>query len=409
MTTPLPARKGILLLGIVLGLAAFGAGLAMARAFLPEWREMRPLPRQVFRTRFGELAARARFSLEPGEPQIRLVTRSTPEYEPYRTLGDRGTDWLLATHTGIRVEVSQTARHPAATGEGRLVVDFSMAAQPQAITWMTRDLGALFRPRDPAAGESFAAALAQGLLGPGESLGPVRTDILGDAAQLAAPLVGSSPPQHVVATLNALGGNLVRRAGAATASDTFQDQFERMIGRVAWSFLILLLLLGLFVALAIRARIGGVNGAVLALLCLVTLSPVPTLLTGWPAITMIVMGVVTVRIFLGWSCAESLLRSTDANFTTSLDALRAGRLGPRGGRGLLTGFAFGTGLAGLGLALLALAAALPGVWPEAASFNLPVFQPIRGPVADGAILAAGVALALALALRILPLRWAPAA
>jgi serine phosphatase RsbU (regulator of sigma subunit) len=411
MTTPLPARKGILLLGIVLGLAVFAAGLALAQTFLPEWREMRPRPRQVFRERFGELAARAGFALEPGEPQIRLVTRSSQEYEPYRTLGDRGTDWLLATHTGIRVEVAQTARHPEARREGRLAVDFSMDGRPQALTWTTGDIGAIFRPRDPAAGQSFAATLAQGLLGPGESLGPVRTDVLGDAARLVAPLVGSSPPQHVVAMLNALGGNLVRRAGAATgtASDAFQDQVERMISRVAWSFLILLLLLGLFVVLAIQSRIGVVNGAVLALLCLVTLSPVPTLLTGWPAMTLTVMGVVTVRIFLGWSCAESLLRSTDANFTTSLDALRAGRLGPRGGRGLLTGFAFGAGLAGLGLALLALAVALPGVWPEAASFNLPVFQPFRGPVADGAILAAGVALALALALRVLPLRWAPAA
>ena len=372
---------------------------------------MRPLPRRVFRERFGELAARAGFALEPGEPRIRLVTRSPLEYEPYRALGDRGTDWLLATHTGIRVEVSQTARHSESRREGRLAVDFSTDGRPQALTWATGDVGALFRPPDPAAGQSFAVTLAQALLGPGESLGPVRTDVVGDSAQFVAPLVGSTPPQHVVALLNAVVANLSRRVGAATetASSAFQDQVERMIGRVAWNLLILLLLLGLFMALAIRSRVGVVNGAVLALLCLFTLSPVPTLLTGWPALTLTLMAVVTVRIFLGWSCAESLLRSTDADFTTSLDALRAGRLGPRGGRGLLTGFAFGAGLAGLGLALLALAAALPGVWPEAASFNLPVFQPIRGPVADGAILAAGVALALALALRVLPLRWAPAA
>ncbi len=411
MTTPLPARKGILLLGIALGLAVFAAGLTLAQAWLPEWREMRPVPRQVFRARFAELAARAGFVLGSGEPQIRLATRGPLEYEPFRTLGDRGTDWLLATHTGIRVEVMQKAYHTGTRTRGRLLVDFSLDARPHWLAWMTGDLVSLLKPHDPAADLRFAQQVMPVILGAGESLGPVRTDMLGTAPRLVAPIVGSSPPQRLLAMISPFGGVVGRRAEAVSGAppDSLEDLLNRSAGQSARHILSILAVLVLFVALAIKSRLGVVNGAVLALLCLVTLSPQPVLQALGPAFVVTAMMVTVLWIFLAWSCAESLLRSTDSGFTTSLDALRAGRLGPRGGRGLLTGFAFGAGLAGLGLALLSLAVALPRIWPEAASFNLPVFQPFRSPVADGASLAAGAALALALALRVLPLRWAPAA
>jgi serine phosphatase RsbU (regulator of sigma subunit) len=406
-----PTRKGILLLGILLGLAVFAAGLAMARTYLPEWREMRPLPRQVFRARFGELAARAGFVLGSGEPQIRLATRGPLEYEPFRSLGDQGTDWLLATHTGIRVEVMQEAYHPATRAQGRLLVDFSLDARPHWLAWMTGDLVSLFKPHDPAADLRFAHAVMPGILGAGESLGPVRNDMLGTAPRLVAPIVGSSPPQRLLVMLSPLGGVAGRGAEAVSGvpPDTLETMLNRSATQSARHLFSILAVLVLFVALAIKSRLGVVNGAILALLCLLTLAPRPVFQALSPAFVVPAMMITVLWIFLAWSCAESLLRSTDSGFTTSLDALRAGRLGPRGGRGLLTGFAFGAGLAGLSLALLSLAVALPGIWPETASFNLPVFQPLRSPVADGVSLAAGIALALALALRVLPLRWAPAA
>ncbi|HSG40720.1 MAG TPA: PP2C family protein-serine/threonine phosphatase, partial [Thermoanaerobaculia bacterium] len=114
-------------------------------------------------------------------------------------------------------------------------------------------------------------------------------------------------------------------------------------------------------------------------------------------------------IFFVWSSGESLLRSTGPDFATSLDALRAGRLGPRGGRALLVGFACGSALAGLRLGLLSLVEAVPGVWLERAALELPVFRSLGSPVADGALLASGVTLALALAVRVAPLSWAPVA
>ena len=55
--------------------------------------------------------------------------------------------------------------------------------------------------------------------------------------------------------------------------------------------------------------------------------------------------------------------------TTSLDTLRLGRLGPRGGRALLLGLGAGAALAGLRLGVYALAAAVPGLSPAAPSFR----------------------------------------
>ncbi len=410
MGTLPPTRKS-LLLGIVLGLAAFAAGLALARTCLPEWREMRPLPRRVFRARFAELAARAGLVLEPGEPQIRLATRGALEFEPFRSLGDSGTDWLLATHTGFRVEVFQEARDTASRMQERLIADFSLDGRPQWVGWINGDLASLLKPHDPAADLRLASAVMPAILTPGESLGPVLTDAVGTSPRQTAPVLGSSPRQGLMVMISPTGGTAGRWAAtvAGTSPEPMESRIDRNAGLFFRTVFALLAALVLFAILAIKSRLGVVNGAVLAGLCLATLSPQPTLQTFGPAFTLAAMAIITLWIFLTWSCAESLLRSTDPDFTTSLDALRAGRLGPRGGRGLLTGFAFGAGLAGLGLAVLSLAVALPGVWPEAASFNLPVFQPFRGPVVDGASLAACVALALALALRVLPLRWAPAA
>jgi hypothetical protein len=412
MATSPPARKGILLLGIAVGLAAFALGLALAGRFLPEWRDNQPLPERVFRERFGEIAARGGLALGSDEPRVRLVTRSPLENEPFRTLGDEGAGWLLATRTAVRVEVSQPADHPESHRPGRLTIDFSLDGRPYLVVWTNRDLLTMFEVADPLAGVRFAERIAPGLLAPGESLGPARVDNFVNTPSLSLPILGSARPQHLQGLFTATDLILMRRAGAAAAhgSELFQAQLYRISGRFGWGALALLGVLGLFVALAVKSRLGVVNGAALALLSLATLPPSATMQLRSTGLAVLGAAAFALWIFLTWSCAESLLRSTDAGFTTSLDALRAGRLGPRGGRGLLTGFAFGAGLAGLGLALLALAEALPGVWPGTSSFVLPIFHPLGSPVADGVSLAAGVALIFAFALRVVPVRWAaPAA
>ncbi|HYO14323.1 MAG TPA: PP2C family protein-serine/threonine phosphatase, partial [Thermoanaerobaculia bacterium] len=169
------------------------------------------------------------------------------------------------------------------------------------------------------------------------------------------------------------------------------------------------LIVVLFLGLLLKSRLSVINGALLALAALASLRPIPDMTLATRGSALWATGETVVWLFLLWSSAESMLRATGPDFTTSLDALRAGRLGPRGGRSLLLGFACGTGLAGLRLGLFSLAEALPGVWAEEPSVPLPVFGSYYSPVADGIALAALVALALAFALRVLPARWAPVA
>jgi hypothetical protein len=205
--------------------------------------------------------------------------------------------------------------------------------------------------------------------------------------------------------------SVIRMPGPVEAGDVSGTQM--VVGRISsgafGEVLPILLVAGLFVILALKSRVGFLNGALLALLTLVTLKPVPdNFLGSWTWSATMAAGI-GLWIFILWSCAESLLRSTTAEFTTSLDALLAGRLGPRGGRSLLAGFAFGAAAAGLRLALLSLLEVLPEVRPVPPTIHLPLFSAYSSPVALGLEMAGGVALALALALRVLPLRWTPVA
>jgi hypothetical protein len=399
----------VLLLGIVAGLLVFAAGVALASVFLPEWRAGQPADEALFRERYRELAARAGFVLEPGEPRVFLTTGTGQSYESFRPQGDAGSAWLLASRTGFRVEAFHGVRGPGNWPDGRLGIDFSLDGKPQLVSWWDRRFNP-FRVPEPAANLRFAEGLIPLLLQPGESLGPRRQDFFAGMPRLMVPLQGAPRPEHllVFASQSVMAG---RRPGkltetAAEALETAMGQaFTGCFGGV-FGFL---LVAGVFLVLAVRARLSVVNGALLALIALATLRAAPTISLGSPLLSLMAVASVGLWIFLLWSCAESLLRSTDAGFTTSLDALRTGRLGPRGGRALLLGLAFGAALAGLRLALLCLAEVLPGLWPTAPSLTLPLAGNHGSPVADGISLAAGVALALALAFRILPRRWAPVA
>lgn len=412
MATSPPLRTGLLLLGVVLGLLAFGVGLALAEAYLPEWRQGRPLSATVSRERYRELAARAGFVLAPGEPQILLVTRGPEHLEPYRALGDEGTRWLLATRSAVRVEVVHGVTGPGVEGPANFGLDFAFGGEPQLLTWWPSGpgLSSFYRLPDPESSARRVESLAPLLLAPGEALGPPRTDTIVNVVRILYPLRNGSRPQHLLAF--AVGGSVsaARGPGDVTAANDLASDFLSRPMALFWQAAVLFLGLGaVFATLLLRRRISLRNGLLLALGGLATLRATPGFVSGPGWLTPVVMAGVTLWIFLLWSCAESLLRSNDAGFTTSLDALLAGRLGPRGGRGLLVGFAGGAGLAGLRLAFAALAEALPGVWLGRAAVALPLFRPYDSPVVSGLELAGGVALALALALRILPVRWAPVA
>jgi MFS family permease len=107
-----------------------------------------------------------------------------------------------------------------------------------------------------------------------------------------------------------------------------------------------------------------------------------------------------------WSVGESFLRAVTPGSAVSLDALRAGRLGPRGGSSLVLGVVLGALLAGLWLGALALAARFPGAWPDGPSLRFPLFGAMT-PFLTAVVLASGAAIGLGLANRFLPPRWAP--
>lgn len=398
-------RRGPLLLGIALGLLIFVVGAVAAGIFLPEWRTGQPLPEEAFRNRYAALAAKAGFRLAPGEPRVRLVTRDPKLYGPLYGIGEGP-----GAKPAVRIEVFHEVRGPEAGRRGRLGIDFAVDGAPLSLGWWSPGMRSVFERGDAEADLRFAEGLGALLLFPGESLGPKRTASFGGSLQVLYPLRGSRSPEHL---LVGLSGNVmaVRRPGdlaeeGLASIHFFMDRSVGLFGRVVLAFAGVGLL---FMLLLLTSRLSVRNGVVLALLALVTLSPAPTAVMGWTSWAVVVLTATVSWIFLLWSSAESLLRAAAPEFTTSLDALRAGRLGPRGGRGLLLGCAFGAALSGLCLGLPALAAALPGLRWAGVSVQLPIAQAWCSPVADGIALAAGVALALALALRTLPVRWAPPA
>ncbi|HEV2855204.1 MAG TPA: PP2C family protein-serine/threonine phosphatase [Thermoanaerobaculia bacterium] len=404
-------RNASLLLGIAVGLLAFAAGVALASAFLPEWRAGGLADRSVFLERYRKLAAKAGLSLDPGEPRVFLVTRGPEQIEPYRPLGDPGSRWLLATRTAFRVGVLHGVQGPGEAGRAGLLADFSLDGQPEYLSWWSKDLRTFFTPRIFFGGEAaLPAALAPQLLAPGETLGPRQQEVVTAVPRVVYPIRGSRRPQFLFGVPSPQSGVLLREPGAPTpaavarADATVVRMITDFWRAVPW----FLVLGGLFLILLLKARIGVVNGTLLTFLALFTLLPGVPVFGPWP-VALWILGAWAIAIFLLWCCAESLLRAGSVDFTTSLDALRAGRLGPRGGRALLAGFGFGSALAGLRLGLLALAEALPGAWASHSSVELPVFRPLGSPVAEGIFLAGVVALSLALALRILPVRWAPVA
>jgi hypothetical protein len=400
-----------LLLGAICGLLALVAGVALADVFLPEWRAGRPLDRRIYGERYQTLVERSGLALRPGEPQLLLVTRAPRDLEPYRSLGDKGTEWLLATRTALRVEAFQEIWNPAERRALDLAVDFSLDGRTEAVSWWSRDLLESYTAGFPVDESPLARALAPQLLAPGETLGVRRMSLVSTLPRVLYEIRDGNRPQHLFSSMMGYrNGRIERQPGALTGAaaeraDALLLGMATLFWRVLPGFLALV---GLFLILTLQSRIGFANAVVLSLAALVSLLPNLSMGSQWGFGLMVAAGQ-TLWIFLLWCCAESLLRSTAVDFTTSLDALRAGRLGPRGGRALLVGFGFGAALAGLRLGLLSLAEILPGVWPSRFSIDLPLFRHFGSPVADGIRLAGGVALALALAMRVLPIRWAPLA
>lgn len=401
---------------LLLGALALAAGVALARLWLPEWQAGDLPPEDQFVEQYQALARQVGIRLEPGEPRVLLTTGQGDGM----AADDQGLDRYgpaLQDNDGrsVRIRVIQTGTLPGDRAVRELTIDLSPSGRPRALQWTMPGWGRVFGVVGPSASEERLRSISGALLHPGESLGGlVPTAVAGSPAFLA-PIQGGSRPEHIqLQTLP--GGNvfLTRHPGPLQAGLERLDRMRLsdLLFRVAPPLLRLLAVAVLFVVLVSKGRIDVVNGAILGALTLVA-SLVPGLFwaasAAEAATAFLAAGAGALWVFLIWSAGESFLRAADPSFTTSLDALRAGRLGPRGGRSLLYGLSLGAALAGLELALRALAARLPGAWPESASVGLPVFRAGESPFGDGIALAGAVIVVLAVVRRIVPPKYAPAA
>lgn len=399
---------------LVLGVLVFLAGLALARAWLPEWQDRLP-GEKLIRERYKELALRGGARLVRGEPRVALHKRDQNLQQSEEALDRLGPEEAAALGAGVFVRVSQEATLAGSGDQRGLRIDFDTAGEPRLVGWGMREseiFQATLRGRSVLPAER-QARLARLLLRPGETLGRVRfDDAAGGVGQSSVPIPGSDPPQRI-RTLSVPGESFsaFRELEEREQRPEIDMPVANLLLEVLPAALGVLTILGLFPILIGKRRIDLRTGALLAVASF-TASALPVLFddpTWKSSFELLSIAFVALWVLVLWSTGESYLRSVHPGLTTTgLDALRSRRLGPRGGRALLAGVAGGATLAGLHLAAYAAASRLPRAWPDEYSLRLPLFG-IVNPLSDGALLAAAVALALALALRFLPRRWAPAA
>jgi hypothetical protein len=253
------------------------------------------------------------------------------------------------------------------------------------------------------------------LLSPGQRLGPPRQAVFAGIPGAVYPLPGSSPQEYLYVMTYA-GGSISASLRPGDPVEGFAAEagpsFARILLRGIFPALFLGVVIVSFLTLLARGRIDLVNGAVLGAVAFA--AQVPDLWAhdfspGGRLMKLAQIGLWSLWVFALWSAGESLLRACRPGSAATLDALRARKLGPRAGRALLLGVACGAALAGLRLAVLAAAVAIPGIWPEASSLRLPIYDPWDSVVVYGLSLAGAVALVKAAAQSRLPARWAPAA
>lgn len=408
---PLPLRLPVVLL---LGALALAGGLALARLWLPEWQGTAVPDESRFIRRYRELAQQAGITLQPGEPRVQLATGSgngLPEDDRRMDRISRELQ-LRGAGRGARVRLAQEGTLAGDRKLRELSVDLSPSGEARAVQWNPRGWGRFSLEPTPASPERVEL-LVRLLLRPGESAGEPHNALITGAPGYLVAIRGSEPPEHVQAMVQ--GGNiyLSRRLGSLDEglARVGKFRFTDVLWRVAPFVLRVLAVLGLFVVLVSKGRIDVVNGAILAAITFLAsflpgLWGAPT--AGEVAGSALGAGFQAFWVFVIWSAGESFLRAADPSFTTSLDSLRAGRLGPRGGRSLLYGLSLGAALAGFELAVRAAAAAIPGTWPESHSIRLPAFSATSNPFGLGIALAGTIVVVIAMVRRIVPPRWAPA-
>jgi sigma-B regulation protein RsbU (phosphoserine phosphatase) len=426
---------------LALGAAVLAAGLGLARAQLPEWRPGPLPPRSFYLERFQDATAPLAFRPGPAPPRIRLSTHDatlklvceSPE-EPVESVStDLG--------VGVCVEVTWGGVLPGDPTPRDLTVQLSRAGVPRGILWTQRRHSAFSQPiASPSTSPTRQEALVRVLIPPGHTLreprrglfaamagaiypmtsnspGPMTSNgpgpMTSNGGARTGPGAGDEPREHVYTQISPVG-SFIALLGVGDPAIAFRQNTQIVFSDFPRTWLpvaFFIVAVALFFALLGRGRIDLSNAWVLAAVTFVAVSPSLLEASGLGAVAarLLYAGVLVLRVFVLWSVGESLLRSERPELVASLDLLRRGRLGPRGGRDLLLGLGFGAGLAGLRLALHAAAAALPGVWPDLPSLSVPAFDVWQNPLVESLTLAGTLALAAAVAGRSRSARWVTAA
>src|SRR6476661_2983886 len=199
LTLRSPIFRPLLILGI--GALVLAAGIALARAWLPEWHSG-PQEKAFYVQRYRDLAARAGIRLASGEPRVFLTSEKSEdrsEREAERLdRADAGEQSGLGA--GLRVEVSHSGVLPGETASRRLQIDLAPMGEPVILKWSPVGLfNQGVRPKrtsSPTAPTSeLVEAMARLLLAPGERLSERRS--IDRDVEIAYTLPGSDPPQRI--------------------------------------------------------------------------------------------------------------------------------------------------------------------------------------------------------------------
>jgi serine phosphatase RsbU (regulator of sigma subunit) len=403
------------------GLVLLAAGLFAAFRVLPEWRAAPPRPSNaVAKAREIVTAAGGSFSRASLGLEARPSLGSSFE-RAYRRLRSEARSYLEATGGAVAWTVSGTLAVPGAgSGPGRLA--FFPDGTLEALEWVPA--GSIFDTSANTKAESPRRAFFDRIevaVAAGRPRTPAEFNFSASNTSIRVRPLEPAPggPAEVLVLLER--GNVSfaveRELSDPDAPRRFNTEgIVRQLYKFVPSVLLFLLVVVLFGILLYKRRLGFTVG--IALVLLAAVYEIAGVFSSEDASAGgLIVFVIGARLFsllylLGlWTVAESLLRDTVPDFTTSLDAFVAGRLGPRGGRAILGGLGAGAALVGVSLlAFSAAAIAAPqGAWPMSPSFPYPPFQTQKGPFFEGAFDTALFILFVALLRFVLPRRFASVA